>query len=186
MAQAIEQSTPAPLSTIGELWRQGAGAGRSRAAFLVSEADGWREVGWDEADGRVTALANGFLALDVQKGDKVAILCRTRRRVDARRLRPGDDRRGRDPDLPDLVGRRDRVHPGRLRDEDADRRGRRAAREDGRVRDRAARPRAGDRHRRRRPGRDAGRRRGGGARLRGRAPGRAEARRAPRSASTTR
>ena len=80
MAQAVEQSTPAgtALSTIGELWRQGVDAGRSRAAFLVREADGWREVGWDEAAGRVTALANGFLALDVEKGDKVAILCRTR------------------------------------------------------------------------------------------------------------
>jgi long-chain acyl-CoA synthetase len=76
MAQAIEQS--AALSTIGELWRQGVDAGRSRAAFLVRDTDGWREVGWEEADDRVAALANGFLAFDVQKGDKVAILCRTR------------------------------------------------------------------------------------------------------------
>ena len=76
MAQAIEQSTA--LSTIGELWQQGAGAGRTRAAFLVRDAEGWREVGWEEAARRVTALANGFLAFDVQKGDKVAILCRTR------------------------------------------------------------------------------------------------------------
>jgi len=80
MAQTVERPTPADsgLSTIGELWRQAVDAGRSGAAFLVSEAGGWREVSWAEADARVTALANGFLAAGVRKGDKVAILCRTR------------------------------------------------------------------------------------------------------------
>lgn len=79
MAQAVE-ATPAgtSLSTIGALWQQGVDAGRSRAAFLVKEESGWREVSWAEAADRVTALANGFLAMDVVKGDKVAILCRTR------------------------------------------------------------------------------------------------------------
>jgi long-chain acyl-CoA synthetase len=80
MAQTVEKPSPAgsALSTIGELWQHGVDAGRSRAAFLVSEDGGWREVGWAEADGRVKALANGFLAAGVRKGDKVAILCRTR------------------------------------------------------------------------------------------------------------
>src|SRR6185436_12111571 len=66
------------LVTIGELWQQAVGAGRTRAAFLVREDGGWREVGWAEAADRVSALANGFLAAGVRKGDRAAILCRTR------------------------------------------------------------------------------------------------------------
>jgi long-chain acyl-CoA synthetase len=80
MAQTLEKPSPArpALSTIGELWQEAVDAGRSRAAFLVREDGGWREVSWAEAAARVSALANGFLAAGVRKGDKVAILCRTR------------------------------------------------------------------------------------------------------------
>ena len=80
MAQTVERPSPADsaLVTIGGLWQQAVDAGRSRAAFLVREDDGWREVSWAEAAGRVSALANGFLVAGVRKGDKVAILCRTR------------------------------------------------------------------------------------------------------------
>jgi long-chain acyl-CoA synthetase len=70
-------STAAAL-TIGELWQRGVTAGRARPAFLVQEDNGWRPVSWAEAAERVSALANGFLAAGIQKGDKVAILCRTR------------------------------------------------------------------------------------------------------------
>jgi long-chain acyl-CoA synthetase len=80
MAQAVEQAAPAGTvhTTIGGLWQDAVDAGRTRAAFLVREDEAWREVSWAEAAGRVTALANGFLAAGVHKGDRVAILCRTR------------------------------------------------------------------------------------------------------------
>ena len=80
MAQTVEKPLRAgpALSTIGGLWQQAVDAGRSRAAFLVREDGGWREVSWAEAAGRVSALANGFLAAGIRKGDKVSILCRTR------------------------------------------------------------------------------------------------------------
>jgi len=64
--------------TIGALWRHGAEAGYARPAFLVESDGAWHPITWSEADARVSALANGFLAVGVRKGDKVAILCRTR------------------------------------------------------------------------------------------------------------
>ena len=82
MAQLeARQGVSAPSSvvpTIGELWQRGATAGSARPAFLVEDGGGWRPVGWDEASARVSALANGFLSSGIAKGDKVAILCRTR------------------------------------------------------------------------------------------------------------
>ncbi len=69
-------STVAP--TIGELWRTGVVADFARPAFLVNEEGAWRPIGWEEASTRVSALANGFLSAGLRKGDKVAILCRTR------------------------------------------------------------------------------------------------------------
>jgi long-chain acyl-CoA synthetase len=75
-AEQAVQSAVAP--TIGELWRRGASAGFTRPAFLVRDESGWRPVGWDEAAERVSALANGFLSAGIRKGDKVALLCRTR------------------------------------------------------------------------------------------------------------
>ncbi|HEX7626795.1 MAG TPA: long-chain fatty acid--CoA ligase [Gaiellaceae bacterium] len=80
-AEALQAATlPSFLvPTIGELWRRGAAQGFERPAFLVQDGSrSWRPVGWDEAAGRVSALANGFLAAGLRKGDKVAILCRTR------------------------------------------------------------------------------------------------------------
>ena len=64
--------------TIGEAWRQAVSENRDFPAFLVQGADGWREVGWDEAGQRVDALAAGFVSLGIGKGDSVAILSRTR------------------------------------------------------------------------------------------------------------
>ena len=75
-AEQVVRSAVAP--TIGELWRRGASAGFTRPAFLVRDESGWRPVGWDEAAERVSALANGFLSAGIRKGDKVALLCRTR------------------------------------------------------------------------------------------------------------
>ena len=61
--------------TIPRLWREAA-ARNSGTAYLVEEADGWREVSWDEAAGRVDLLANGLLARGVQKGDAFGLLAR--------------------------------------------------------------------------------------------------------------
>ncbi len=70
--------TASAVTTIGELWQRAADAGRTQPAFLVQKDDAWSPVGWDEAAEHVAALANGFLSMGVEKGDKVAILCRTR------------------------------------------------------------------------------------------------------------
>jgi long-chain acyl-CoA synthetase len=75
----LDTSAPAQAAaTIGDLWRRGADAGHPRPAFLTERDGAWVPVSWAEADARVTALANGFLALGIEKGDRVAILCRTR------------------------------------------------------------------------------------------------------------
>jgi long-chain acyl-CoA synthetase len=64
--------------TIGRLWRAAVAAERSRAAYLVEEQDGWREVSWAEAERAVDELANGLLSLGVRKGDVFGILASTR------------------------------------------------------------------------------------------------------------
>jgi len=61
--------------TIPRLWREAA-ARNSGTAYLVEEADGWREVSWDEAAERVDLLANGLLARGVRKGDAFGLLAR--------------------------------------------------------------------------------------------------------------
>jgi long-chain acyl-CoA synthetase len=65
-------------ATIGELWRSAVDSQRAFPAFLVQEDGGWGEVSWEAAAERVSALANGFLSLGVAKGDRVALICRTR------------------------------------------------------------------------------------------------------------
>ncbi|MGB2953934.1 MAG: long-chain fatty acid--CoA ligase [Gaiellaceae bacterium] len=64
--------------TIGELWRRAGARKSDSSAYLVKEGREWREVGWAEASERVDELAAGFLALGIVKGDRVAILSRTR------------------------------------------------------------------------------------------------------------
>jgi len=73
-----QSPTESAAKTIGELWQRGSEAGQTRPPFLVQSDGSWSPVGWAEAADRVAALANGFLSLGVEKGDKVAILCRTR------------------------------------------------------------------------------------------------------------
>jgi long-chain acyl-CoA synthetase len=65
------------MRTIGTLWRDAVAAGRSTPAYLVEDADGWREVSWPEAGQAVEELANGLLALGVRKGDAFGILAQT-------------------------------------------------------------------------------------------------------------
>ena len=62
--------------TIAQIWRDTVAAGRPTPAYLAETEEGWREVSWAEADERVRAYANGFLARGVQKGDNVALLAR--------------------------------------------------------------------------------------------------------------
>ena len=80
MAQVAEVSTHAAVSapTVGALWQRAIDARRTQAAFLEEHDGVWREVAWEAAGERVSALANGFLSLGAEKGDRVAILCRTR------------------------------------------------------------------------------------------------------------
>jgi long-chain acyl-CoA synthetase len=60
--------------TIVALWRNAVLAARGFPAYLVEGDDGWRDVSWEEADGRVREYANGLLARGVGKGDTFAIL----------------------------------------------------------------------------------------------------------------
>ena len=71
-------SAEVPTSrTIANLWRNATAEGRTGAAYL-QEVDGeWREVTWAEAAEAVDELANGLLALGVERGASFAILGRT-------------------------------------------------------------------------------------------------------------
>jgi long-chain acyl-CoA synthetase len=63
--------------TARALWRYAQAEQRTRPAYLAEGPDGWREVSWEEAGGRVDALARGLLAHGVGHGDAVAILAAT-------------------------------------------------------------------------------------------------------------
>ena len=63
--------------TIARLWLDAARENRSGTAYL-HEVDGeWRAVSWAEAAGAVEELANGLLALGLQKGEAFGLLART-------------------------------------------------------------------------------------------------------------
>jgi long-chain acyl-CoA synthetase len=66
------------LRTTPELWRDIVSGAPDEPAYLEEQADGWRPVPWDEAAERVDSLAHGLLARGVRKGDRVAVLSRTR------------------------------------------------------------------------------------------------------------
>ena len=66
------------MRTVTELWEHAVGVPRAHPAYLVREQRSWREVSWDEAAGKVRALAGGFLSLGIERGDRVAILSRSR------------------------------------------------------------------------------------------------------------
>jgi long-chain acyl-CoA synthetase len=67
----------AAQKTIANLWRDAMAEQRQAPAYL-HEVDGeWREVSWAEAGVAVDELANGLLALGVQKGDSFGLLGRT-------------------------------------------------------------------------------------------------------------
>ena len=63
--------------TIATLWKNAVLQKRTGAAYL-HEVDGeWREVAWAEAEQAVEELANGLLALGVEKGEVFGIIGRT-------------------------------------------------------------------------------------------------------------
>jgi long-chain acyl-CoA synthetase len=65
--------------TAPELWRDAVRDAPAEPAYLEEQEGGdWRPVPWDEADERVDDLAHGLLARGVRKGDRVAVLSRTR------------------------------------------------------------------------------------------------------------
>jgi long-chain acyl-CoA synthetase len=73
------QATPSgeQSRTIAQLWRNAVAARRQGPAYLAeTDEGGWSEVSWAEADERVRAYANGFLARGIRKGDNVALLAR--------------------------------------------------------------------------------------------------------------
>ncbi|MFL5953053.1 MAG: AMP-dependent synthetase/ligase [Gaiellaceae bacterium] len=63
--------------TIANLWRDAVAARHEDPAYLQEVGGEWREVGWAQAEETVDELANGLLALGIQKGDAFAILGRT-------------------------------------------------------------------------------------------------------------
>ena len=74
-------SGTAQQGTIGRLWRDACGGGRASPAFLAQEGEGWTPVSWAQAaERRVEQLAAGFAAAGVGRGDRVALLARTRLR----------------------------------------------------------------------------------------------------------
>jgi long-chain acyl-CoA synthetase len=63
--------------TIANLWRDAMAEGRRDPAYL-HEVDGeWREVTWAEAATAVDELANGLLALGIERGEAFGLLGRT-------------------------------------------------------------------------------------------------------------
>lgn len=65
-------------ATLVERWRRATLAPPSSAAFLVKTSDGWISQDWQDAGRQVEELAAGFLTLGIRKGDRVAIIARTR------------------------------------------------------------------------------------------------------------
>ena len=66
------------LRTTPELWSDIVRDPPDEPAYLEEQEDGWRPVPWSEAAERVDSLAHGLLARGVKKGDRVAVLSRTR------------------------------------------------------------------------------------------------------------
>jgi long-chain acyl-CoA synthetase len=64
--------------TIARLWQDAVAAERAAPAYLVREADGWREVSWTDAAAAVDELAHGLLDLGIRKGDAFSIFASTR------------------------------------------------------------------------------------------------------------
>jgi long-chain acyl-CoA synthetase len=60
------------------MWQAAVRGARTYPAFLVQEGPAWRELSWKEAGATVEEIAAGFVSLGIEKGDRVAIVGRTR------------------------------------------------------------------------------------------------------------
>ena len=67
-----------PVRTVADIWHAAVTEPRDYAAYRVEESGEWHDVSWAEAGRRAEELAAGWLALGVAKGDRVAILGRSR------------------------------------------------------------------------------------------------------------
>src|SRR5262245_7978689 len=66
------------MRTVAAMWQAAVADSRPYPAFLVKDEAGWRAVSFGEAGEIVDEVACGFLSLGVAKGDRVAIIGRTR------------------------------------------------------------------------------------------------------------
>ena len=66
------------MRTVAGMWQAAVADSRPYPAYLVQGEEGWRAVSFGEAGEIVDELACGFLSLGVAKGDRVAIIGRTR------------------------------------------------------------------------------------------------------------
>ena len=64
--------------TLAAVWSDAVAEAPATPAFLVPGRDGWREVSWEDAGRCVEEIAAGLLALGIRRGERVAILARTR------------------------------------------------------------------------------------------------------------
>ena len=63
--------------TVPALWLAALDEGRTTTAYLAERDGGWEPVSWAQAGERVSELANGLLALGIDKGDAFGILAAT-------------------------------------------------------------------------------------------------------------
>jgi long-chain acyl-CoA synthetase len=77
MVPAARFPLVARARTIANLWRDAVAAAHPDPAYLHEVGGEWLEVTWAEAAAAVDELANGLLALGVQKGDSFGLLART-------------------------------------------------------------------------------------------------------------
>jgi len=66
------------VETITDLWAAAVEGPRDFPAFLVPDDGAWQAVSWAEAAGLVDELAAGFVALGIERRDRVAVLAGTR------------------------------------------------------------------------------------------------------------
>ena len=74
----MSSAASARAGTIGRLWLDACRAGSTRPAFLAQREDGWSPVSWDDAERQVDEIAAGLAAAGIDRGDRVALLARTR------------------------------------------------------------------------------------------------------------
>jgi len=70
--------TPAPLSTINDLFLRVSGAANPRAILWEDEFNHWQPLSSDQIYSRVHQLAEAFLSWGTQKGDRVALISENR------------------------------------------------------------------------------------------------------------